>query len=305
MYSNHCKQFLDLWNQYNSLIPLNLICVDNKIIRNRIINSKKIKITLVPCVMILKSDGLLLTYDGSNAFDWLQEVISILKNNEVEKLTSTTSKPEKLKITQTKKTNIQKHKNNNIKKQKNKKNIHNHDDEDYKNDDHNHDDDDDDHDDDDDNDHDDNDDNDDDDDNDDHDNNDDDNENDEDNGNQLKLIHNDKIIKESTTLLENIETDDDDNNNVDNDLDNDVDNDRNRNLSLPVQMIRTDAGNYDINITDSNFQSEPPIRSVKNAIKSSSQTSKKQSELLATAQNMQKIRELEDDRLHPRKMPGN
>jgi hypothetical protein len=296
MYSNHCKQFLDLWNQYNTLIPLNLICVDNKIIRNRIINSKKIKITLVPCVMILKSDGLLLTYDGSNAFDWLQEVISLLKNNDLEKLPLTTSKAEKLK-TQTKKTKIQKHKNNNIKKQKNKnEKHHDHDDEDYKDhDDNHHDDHDHDHDDDDnDNDFDNNDFDDDD--------NDEDNENDEDDENELnKLTHTDKIVKETSTLVENIETDDDDNNNVDND----INNDRNRDLSLPVQMIRTDAGNYDINITDSNFQSDPPIQSVKNAIKSSSQTSKKQSELLATAQNMQKIRELEDDRLHPRKMPGN
>jgi len=58
-------------------VNIESVCVDNKDIRQRIINDKKIKINVVPTIVITYSTGILEKYEGERALDLLYEMIEI------------------------------------------------------------------------------------------------------------------------------------------------------------------------------------------------------------------------------------
>jgi hypothetical protein len=76
-YSSNCKRLIDIVKQY---IPtefgLTEICIDNEKIRKQIAKSKKIQINMVPCILVIFSDGVVEKYDGSNAFRWVEEIVN-------------------------------------------------------------------------------------------------------------------------------------------------------------------------------------------------------------------------------------
>lgn len=69
-YSYQCREF-DKWLLYSSL-QYKSICIDNKSVR-KIISSD---IQIVPCLFILDNDGTLLKYQGTQAFEWIQNIIN-------------------------------------------------------------------------------------------------------------------------------------------------------------------------------------------------------------------------------------
>lgn len=82
IYSNFSvksKQFLEFIKTptFNliELLKINELCIDNQLTRNRILKSKLIKITYVPCILIVHSDGGVEQYDHSNAFNWAREIL--------------------------------------------------------------------------------------------------------------------------------------------------------------------------------------------------------------------------------------
>lgn len=55
------------------------INVDNKKIRNMLLNSTTLKITTVPCIIEIFPDGNLASYEGEKAFEWLTNFINVLE----------------------------------------------------------------------------------------------------------------------------------------------------------------------------------------------------------------------------------
>ena len=78
-YSQNSKRILDSLRSVNidweKLINLQLICIDNENIRKRILASKDIQIKTVPCILILYSDGVVEKFDGPNSFEWVENII--------------------------------------------------------------------------------------------------------------------------------------------------------------------------------------------------------------------------------------
>ena len=69
-FSNSSKKFVESAGN----LPIHFVCVDNKKVRDRIISDPKLKITFVPCVLSLFSDGKLEKYEGPDAFSWLENI---------------------------------------------------------------------------------------------------------------------------------------------------------------------------------------------------------------------------------------
>lgn len=66
-YSNNCKKLLELMNEHN--FNIENVCVDNKEIRSRILNDKRIKLSKVPTILTLYDTGVIEKYEGNRAFD--------------------------------------------------------------------------------------------------------------------------------------------------------------------------------------------------------------------------------------------
>ena len=56
-------------------VGLNPVCIDNEDVRERIIKAKQIDISSVPCVLIVYPSGGVEKYEGSGAFQWIEETV--------------------------------------------------------------------------------------------------------------------------------------------------------------------------------------------------------------------------------------
>lgn len=88
-YSNNCKAFAEILskipNEYKNNLKLTDICIDNENIRKNILNSKKIDIKMVPCILIVYNNGAIEKFEGMDAFNWINEIIgNLLKSQETE-----------------------------------------------------------------------------------------------------------------------------------------------------------------------------------------------------------------------------
>lgn len=59
----------------SSTLGLTSLCVDNEEIRQRIINTNKIEISRVPCILNVYTNGVVEKYEGNDAAIWLDEMI--------------------------------------------------------------------------------------------------------------------------------------------------------------------------------------------------------------------------------------
>jgi hypothetical protein len=79
-YSSNSTKFLELIKNsgvdFTNLLKLELLCIDNQTIRNRIMKNTKIDIKSVPCVLIVFPDGNIEKYDGDSVFNWASTIIS-------------------------------------------------------------------------------------------------------------------------------------------------------------------------------------------------------------------------------------
>lgn len=78
-YSQHSKKFMSKIQDapFDVVVKMSLhqICVDNEDIRRQVMLSNNIDINFVPCILIVYPDGGVEKYEGSNAFNWLDEII--------------------------------------------------------------------------------------------------------------------------------------------------------------------------------------------------------------------------------------
>ena len=84
-YSKNSKKIMEILKSSpvdlttNEDIKLNLLCIDNETVRKKILNSTKLSIEKVPCVLVVHADGGVEKYDGVNAFNFIEEIIGKLK----------------------------------------------------------------------------------------------------------------------------------------------------------------------------------------------------------------------------------
>lgn len=81
-YSQKSKKLMDIIKfsgiDFESEFNLTTLCVDNEDVRQRILNSKSIEIKIVPCILIVYTDGGVEKYEGTTAADWIEEKINSL-----------------------------------------------------------------------------------------------------------------------------------------------------------------------------------------------------------------------------------
>ena len=87
-YSNLSKDLTDLIQSsgvdFEKHLSLQFLCIDNEKIRKRITNNKQINITSVPCILLIYSDGGIEKYDGNHAFEWVNDIISTVQQQQVQ-----------------------------------------------------------------------------------------------------------------------------------------------------------------------------------------------------------------------------
>ena len=66
------KSNVDFVNQFQ----LKLLCIDNEVVRKRILNNKQIDIKTVPCILIVYNDGGVEKYEDTKAFEWVEQIIA-------------------------------------------------------------------------------------------------------------------------------------------------------------------------------------------------------------------------------------
>lgn len=78
-YSKFSSEIVSQFNQYQNAFVENfnmkLLCIDNELVRKRILNSKKINISFVPSILVIYEDGGVEKYENNDAFIWVNEVI--------------------------------------------------------------------------------------------------------------------------------------------------------------------------------------------------------------------------------------
>lgn len=78
-YSKFSTEIVSQVNQYQSVFVENfnmkLLCIDNELVRKRILSSKKINISFVPSILVIYEDGGVEKYENNDAFIWVNEVI--------------------------------------------------------------------------------------------------------------------------------------------------------------------------------------------------------------------------------------
>lgn len=79
-YSVYSKQIIDKLSSCSedlySLYRINLLCIDNEDVRERIVKSKSVTINVIPTLLIIYQDGSIEKYEGVTIFNWVENLIS-------------------------------------------------------------------------------------------------------------------------------------------------------------------------------------------------------------------------------------
>ena len=79
-YSEICKNILNALQDcpinLNSHENFEVICIDNEKIRKKIINNKKIQVSVVPTILVVNPTGLVEKYEGDEVINWIDQTVS-------------------------------------------------------------------------------------------------------------------------------------------------------------------------------------------------------------------------------------
>jgi hypothetical protein len=82
-YSKYCQASLQLIQTLQPYIQIKKICVDNKDIRETLLNEvDKFNITEVPCIFIFYMNGVINKYEGNKAIEWSNDIIRTFQKTE-------------------------------------------------------------------------------------------------------------------------------------------------------------------------------------------------------------------------------
>lgn len=85
-FSPCCEKLFDLLNsvpeflQYFRIIP---ICIDNKNIRDKIMQEREIMVNYVPTLLLMVGNGTIEKYEGEYVFEWIREKINPKKEPQI------------------------------------------------------------------------------------------------------------------------------------------------------------------------------------------------------------------------------
>ena len=83
-YSSHCKKLLTFINSNphslytDPLIKLSLLCIDNEDVRRKIKSNDKIQIDKVPTILVVKTDGVVLKFEGRKCVEFVVDIYNQL-----------------------------------------------------------------------------------------------------------------------------------------------------------------------------------------------------------------------------------
>lgn len=79
-FSQRCQQLIEIISGNQLDIPFTMLCIDDKNMRNRIINNKDIKVQYVPCILqINQITGVVSQYEADKAFELIYSIIESLR----------------------------------------------------------------------------------------------------------------------------------------------------------------------------------------------------------------------------------
>jgi hypothetical protein len=73
-YSPQCKSILQVYKE--SMDWIKLVCIDNKTVRSRLLQSTRIKIRTVPCVLMMYPNNKIEKFEGAGVCEYILEQIS-------------------------------------------------------------------------------------------------------------------------------------------------------------------------------------------------------------------------------------
>lgn len=76
-YSQACRKLFELVQEsgVNLADEIDLLCIDNKDVRARVLQDDRYKISVVPCVLIAYPDGGVAQFDGEHGFNWVETML--------------------------------------------------------------------------------------------------------------------------------------------------------------------------------------------------------------------------------------
>jgi hypothetical protein len=79
-FSQNCQKLFDVITRSGiNFTALHSLCIDNENIRQRVLKNKQLNITVVPSILSVFSNGNVETYEGVNAFNWVENIIMKLR----------------------------------------------------------------------------------------------------------------------------------------------------------------------------------------------------------------------------------
>ena len=73
-FSNSSQTLLNIIEKSNINTPFQLLNIDNKEIRSKLLNDQRFKIKYVPCIIRIDSNGVAYQYEGEKAFNVVQKM---------------------------------------------------------------------------------------------------------------------------------------------------------------------------------------------------------------------------------------
>lgn len=78
-FSSNSQKLLGMINSsganFASVAGLQILCIDNSKVRQRVLSNKKLDIKTVPCILSIYANGSVEKYDGSYAFQWVKSIL--------------------------------------------------------------------------------------------------------------------------------------------------------------------------------------------------------------------------------------
>jgi hypothetical protein len=75
-FSPNCKKLIDTITSSGINMGLQSLCIDNEKVRQRIRENQQFNLTVVPCILSIYANGSVETYEGPNAFNWVENILA-------------------------------------------------------------------------------------------------------------------------------------------------------------------------------------------------------------------------------------
>ncbi len=81
-FSPNCKRFSSVAGPKIPIIKF--VCIDNEKVRQKILSNLSIQIQIVPCILLIYSNGVIEKFDGENAFRWAAGIMQKMDRSQVQ-----------------------------------------------------------------------------------------------------------------------------------------------------------------------------------------------------------------------------